>query len=53
MLMNSPIHFSVYELYQDIAFRVIDYLKLPCNSENLDKASFHLDGDYKQDIDAN
>lgn len=43
---------DVSALYQDIAVRVIDYLKLPCNSLNLDTTSFHLDGDYEQDIDA-
>ena len=43
---------GVSVLYQDIAVRVIDYLKLPCNSLNLDTTSFHLDGDYEQDMDA-
>ncbi len=43
---------GVSELYQDIAVRVIDYLKLPCHSLNMDTTSFHLDGYYEQDIDA-
>lgn len=43
---------GVSALYQDIAVKVVDYLKLPCTSLNLDTTSFHLDGEYEQDIDA-
>ena len=48
---------SLYEegvsgLYQEIAVRVVDYLNLRCNSLNLDTTSFHLDGQYEHDINA-
>ena len=43
---------GVSGLYQDIAVRVVEYLKLPCRSLNLDTTSFHVDGAYEQDIDA-
>ncbi|HAT4400396.1 TPA: IS1634 family transposase, partial [Legionella pneumophila] len=43
---------GVSGLYQDIAVRVVEYLKLPCRSLNLDTTSFHLDGAYEQDINA-
>lgn len=43
---------GVSELYQEIAARVVTYLKLPCKSLNLDTTSFHLDGQYERDIDA-
>lgn len=43
---------GVSELYQEIAARVVAYLKLPCNSLNLDTTSFHVDGQYEHDIDA-
>ena len=43
---------GVSELYQAIASRVVTYLKLPCNSLNLDTTSFHVDGHYARDIDA-
>jgi transposase len=43
---------GVSELYQEIAARVVVYLKLPCNSLNLDTTSFHLDGQYEHDINA-
>lgn len=39
-------------LYQELALRVVNYLGLDCKSLNLDSTSFHLDGDYEQDIDA-
>lgn len=43
---------GVSDLYQEIATLVVTYLKLPCKSLNLDTTSFHLDGQYEQDIDA-
>ena len=43
---------GVSGLYQEIALRVVKYLKLPCNSLNIDTTSFHLDGQYERDIDA-
>lgn len=43
---------GVSDLYQEIAALVVRYLKLPCNSLNLDTTSFHLDGQYERDIDA-
>ncbi|MDF2867131.1 MAG: transposase [Gammaproteobacteria bacterium] len=42
----------VSELYQQLALCVIKYLGLECKSLNLDTTSFHLDGQYEQDIDA-
>lgn len=50
--LDSLYEQGVSELYQEVAMRVVDYLKLPCNSLNLDTTSFHLDGQYERDIDA-
>lgn len=50
--LDSLYESGVSELYQELAFSVIQYLKLPCKSLNLDTTSFHLDGQYEQDIDA-
>ena len=43
---------GVSGLYQKMALKVVQYLQLPCNSLNLDTTSFHVDGEYEQDIDA-
>lgn len=43
---------GVSPLYEDIAGSVVRYLGLPCRSLNMDTTSFHLDGSYEQDIDA-
>lgn len=40
------------ELYQQLALKVVTYLGLGCRSLNIDTTSFHVDGDYMQDIDA-
>ena len=50
--LDSLYEEGVSELYQNIAARVVTYLKLPCNSLNLDTTNFHLDGQYERDIDA-
>lgn len=50
--LDSLYELGVSELYQEIAARVVVYLKLPCSSLNLDTTSFHLDGQYEQDINA-
>lgn len=50
--LDSLYDLGVSELYQEIALRVVKYLKLPCNSLNLDTTSFHLDGQYEREIDA-
>ena len=51
-LLDSLYEFGVTELYQELAERVVNYLKLPCKSLNVDTTSFHVDGEYEQDIDA-
>lgn len=43
---------GVSSLYQDMAERVVNYLGLPCNLVHLDSTSFHVDGEYQPDIDA-
>ena len=43
---------GVSPLYQELAYKVVKYLNLPCRSLNLDATSFHVDGEYHQDIDA-
>ena len=43
---------GVSPLYEDIAESVVHYLGLSCHSLNMDTTSFHLDGAYEQDIDA-
>lgn len=50
--LDSLYEQGVSELYQEIALRVVNYLKLTCNSLNLDTTSFHVDGQYEEDIDA-
>ncbi len=50
--LDSLYEEGVSELYQEIAALVVNYLKLPCKSLNLDTTSFHVDGEYEQDIDA-
>lgn len=50
--LDSLYEEGVSEVYQEIAERVVSYLKLPCKSLNLDTTSFHLDGQYESDIDA-
>ena len=45
--LDSLYEQGVSELYQEIAARVVAYLKLPCNSLNLDTTSFHVDGQYR------
>lgn len=42
---------GVSSLYQELAHKVVRHLNLPCRSLNLDATSFHVDGDYHQDID--
>jgi len=43
---------GVSSIYQVLASKTVNYLGLACQSLNLDTTSFHLDGDYEQDIDA-
>ena len=43
---------GVSPLYEDIAGSVVRHLGLACRSLNMDTTSFHLDGVYEQDIDA-
>ena len=50
--LDSLYELGVSGLYQEIALRVVKYLKLPCKSLNIDTTSFHLDGQYERDIDA-
>lgn len=50
--LDSLYETGVSPLYQDIASGVVQYLGLECRSLNLDTTSFHLDGEYEQDIDA-
>jgi transposase len=50
--LDSLYEKGVSSLYQELALKVITYLGLPCRSLNLDATSFHLDGEYQRDIDA-
>lgn len=50
--LDSLYEQGVSELYQEIAARVVAYLELPCHSLNLDTTSFHVDGQYEHDVDA-
>ena len=43
---------GVSSLYQDLAERVITHLNLPCDLVHLDSTSFHVDGEYQSDDDA-
>jgi transposase len=50
--LDSLYAFGVSGLYEELAFKVVAYLGLECKSLNLDATSFHLDGEYHQDVDA-
>ena len=50
--LDSLYEKGVSSLYQELAYKVVKHLKLPCRSLNLDATSFHVDGEYHQDIDA-
>ena len=50
--LDSLYEKGVSSFYQELALKVIKYLGLPCRSLNLDATSFHLDGEYHRDIDA-
>jgi transposase len=50
--LDSLYEKGVSSLYEELASKVITYLGLPCRSLNLDATSFHLDGEYHKDIDA-
>lgn len=50
--LDSLYEEGVSEVYEEIAVRVVAYLKLPCKSLNLDTTSFHVDGQYERDMDA-
>ena len=43
---------DVSSFYQDLAEQVVKYLGLPCDVVHLDSTSFHVDGEYHFDIDA-
>ncbi len=43
---------GVSGLYQQLALKVVNHLGLNCRSLNIDTTSFHVDGEYMQDIDA-
>ncbi len=50
--LDSLYEVDVSSLYQELATGVVKHLGLDCRSLNLDTTSFHLDGEYEQDIDA-
>ena len=50
--LDSLYEKGVSSLYQELAFKVVKCLGLPCRSLNLDATSFHVDGEYHRDIDA-
>lgn len=50
--LDKLYEYGVSSLYQDLAEKVVQYLGLPCNLVHLDSTSFHVDGEYQSDIDA-
>ncbi len=50
--LDKLYEYGVSPLYQDLAERVVQYLGLPCNLVHLDSTSFHVDGEYQSDTDA-
>lgn len=50
--LDKLYEYGVSPLYQDLAEKVVQYLGLPCNLVHLDSTSFHVDGEYQSDIDA-
>jgi transposase len=50
--LDSLYEKGVSSLYQELAHKVVSHLGLSCRSLNLDATSFHVDGEYHQDIDA-
>lgn len=51
--LDSLYEQGVSALYQEIAARVVAYLKPPCHGLHLDTISFHIEGQREHDIDAN
>jgi len=43
---------GVSDLYQRLSVSVVKHLNLPCEALNLDSTSFHLNGEYFQDMDS-
>jgi transposase len=43
---------GVSDIYQRLSLSVVKHLNLPCEALNLDSTSFHLDGEYFQDVDS-
>jgi transposase len=50
--LDKLFEYGVSPLYQDMAERVVTHLGLPCDLVHLDSTSFHVDGEYQSDIDA-
>lgn len=50
--LDKLYEYGVSPLYQDLAERVVHYLGLPCDLVHVDSTSFHVDGAYQSDIDA-
>ena len=49
--MDQLYETGVSPLYQTLAVRVVELLKLPCEGLNLDSTSMHVDGRYDNDDD--
>ena len=50
--LDSLYEKGVSSVYEELAYKVVSHLGLSCRSLNLDATSFHVDGEYHQDIDA-
>lgn len=49
--LDELFELDVSKVYFELAIKVINHLKLPCEAVNLDGTSFHVDGRYNSDCE--
>lgn len=49
--LDELFELNVSKVYCELAIKVVNHLKLPCEAVNLDGTSFHVDGLYNSDCD--
>ena len=49
--LDELFELDVSKVYFELAIKVVNHLKLPCEAVNLDGTSFHVDGRYNSDCD--
>jgi transposase len=51
--LDQLFELGVSQVYLSLAVKTVNVLKLPCKALNLDSTSFHVDGRYNSESDAN